>query len=173
MSLRHGFMVRQLCAGLARSASMSAFDKYMGRIPFSKSNREQRKRFKLPRLALPDQPVFAVHSWAVSPAELREALDALGGGDGGSATLRFSMSEMHDASEVLGEIFTCLHRWRLQPLSFAYGSRFTALCGASTCTSSVAFAPLLRLDGNCASSSHAVCAVVCCPQSEQDSNKRA
>ena len=49
-------------------------------------------------------------SWAVSPAELREALDALGGGDG--ATPRFSMSEMHDASEVLGEIFTCLHRCR-------------------------------------------------------------
>ena len=52
----------------------------------------------------------------MSPAELREALDALGGGgggDGGSAattTPRFSMSEMHDASEVLGEIFTCLHR---------------------------------------------------------------
>ena len=44
----------------------------------------------------------------MSPAELREALDALGGGDG--ATPRFSMSEMHDASEVLGEIFTCLHR---------------------------------------------------------------
>ncbi len=57
---------------------------------------------------------MTVRSWAVSPAELREALDALGGGGdggpGGATTPRFSMSEMHDASEVLGEIFTCLHR---------------------------------------------------------------
>lgn len=41
--------------------------------------------------------------WAFSPAELREALGALGSG-------AFRLSEMHDAAEVLGEIFACLHR---------------------------------------------------------------
>lgn len=44
-------------------------------------------------------------SLAVSPWELREALDALGQGPA-----RIQKSEMHDASEVLGEILNCLHR---------------------------------------------------------------
>ena len=41
--------------------------------------------------------------WAVSPAELREALGALTGGG-------FGLSDMHDAAEVLGELLACLHR---------------------------------------------------------------
>jgi hypothetical protein len=41
--------------------------------------------------------------WAVSPAELREALGALSGGG-------FGLSDMHDAAEVLGELLACLHR---------------------------------------------------------------
>jgi hypothetical protein len=41
--------------------------------------------------------------WAVSPAELREALGALSSGG-------FGLSDMHDAAEVLGELFACLHR---------------------------------------------------------------
>jgi hypothetical protein len=43
--------------------------------------------------------------WAVSPRELREALSSLD--DDG---VGFNASDMHDASEVLGEIFNCLHR---------------------------------------------------------------
>lgn len=44
---------------------------------------------------------------AVSPSELREALSGL---DHGQAAVRIEMNDMHDASEVLGEIFSCLHR---------------------------------------------------------------
>lgn len=39
----------------------------------------------------------------MSPGELREALGALG-------SSAFNTSDMHDAAEVLGEMFSCLHR---------------------------------------------------------------
>lgn len=40
-------------------------------------------------------------SWAVNPAELREALDVAGD---------FKMSDMHDAAEVLVHLFAGLRR---------------------------------------------------------------
>jgi hypothetical protein len=48
-------------------------------------------------------PLSLQGGWAVSPAELREALGALSGGG-------FGLSDMHDAAEVLGELLACLHR---------------------------------------------------------------
>ncbi|KAK9841198.1 hypothetical protein WJX74_001758 [Apatococcus lobatus] len=47
---------------------------------------------------------------SISPAELREALSAM---DKGKAAKQFELSDMHDASEVLDEIFNCLHRAEL------------------------------------------------------------
>ena len=49
----------------------------------------------------------AAEGWLVSPAELREALSAL---DKGAAAIEINESEMHDASEVLGEVLSALHR---------------------------------------------------------------
>jgi hypothetical protein len=49
----------------------------------------------------------AADGWLVSPAELREALSAL---DKGAAAIEINESEMHDASEVLGEVLSALHR---------------------------------------------------------------
>ncbi|KAK9841748.1 hypothetical protein WJX81_000543 [Elliptochloris bilobata] len=46
--------------------------------------------------------------WAVSPTELREALSGLG-----RAAVNFELSEMHDASEVMDNLFCCLHRAEL------------------------------------------------------------
>ncbi|KAK9806100.1 hypothetical protein WJX72_001362 [[Myrmecia] bisecta] len=48
--------------------------------------------------------------WTVSPIELREALSSL---DKGRVAVQFELTEMHDASEVLGEIFNCMHRAEL------------------------------------------------------------
>lgn len=45
--------------------------------------------------------------WLVSPAVLREALSGL---QLGAAAISIELSEMHDASEVLNEVFTALHR---------------------------------------------------------------
>lgn len=45
--------------------------------------------------------------WLVSPAALREALSGL---ELGAAAISIELSEMHDASEVLNEVFTALHR---------------------------------------------------------------
>ncbi|BDA41097.1 probable inactive ubiquitin carboxyl-terminal hydrolase 54 at C-terminar half [Coccomyxa sp. Obi] len=58
-----------------------------------------------PKRAKRDQSGEASGSWTVSPTELREALSGLG-----KAAIRFELSEMHDASEVLGEIFNAIHR---------------------------------------------------------------
>lgn len=44
---------------------------------------------------------------SVSPDELREALSDL---EKGQSPVEFELSEMHDAAEVLGEVFNCLHR---------------------------------------------------------------
>ena len=44
--------------------------------------------------------------WLVCPAVLREALARL---DLGAAAISIELSEMHDASEVLNEVFTALH----------------------------------------------------------------
>jgi hypothetical protein len=44
--------------------------------------------------------------WLVCPAVLREALSRL---DLGAAAISIELSEMHDASEVLNEVFTALH----------------------------------------------------------------
>jgi hypothetical protein len=52
---------------------------------------------------LPPHMLSLQGGWAVSPAELREALGALSGGG-------FGLSDMHDAAEVLGELLACLHR---------------------------------------------------------------
>jgi hypothetical protein len=45
--------------------------------------------------------------WLVSPDDLRVALSAL---DKGAAAIQIQLSEMHDASEVLGEVLSALHR---------------------------------------------------------------
>lgn len=44
--------------------------------------------------------------WAVSPTELREALSSL---DHGRLVQHFAMGDMHDAAEVLGAVYHCLH----------------------------------------------------------------
>lgn len=48
--------------------------------------------------------------WVVSPSELRSALSSLAKGQ---SAVRIELSQMHDASEVLGEVFECLHRAEL------------------------------------------------------------
>lgn len=45
--------------------------------------------------------------WLVSPEELRAALSGL---EKGAAAISIELTEMHDASEVLGEVFSALHR---------------------------------------------------------------
>ncbi|KAL0025091.1 hypothetical protein WJX79_008079 [Trebouxia sp. C0005] len=47
---------------------------------------------------------------SVSPDELREALSDL---EKGQSPVEFELSQMHDAAEVLGEVFNCLHRAQL------------------------------------------------------------
>ncbi|EFJ48600.1 hypothetical protein VOLCADRAFT_104654 [Volvox carteri f. nagariensis] len=49
----------------------------------------------------------AAPSWVVSPLALREALSVL---ETGQAVVRLDLSEMHDASEVLLVLLTCMHR---------------------------------------------------------------
>lgn len=44
--------------------------------------------------------------WAVSPTELREALGSL---DHGRLVQHFAVGDMHDAAEVLGAVYQCLH----------------------------------------------------------------
>ncbi|KAL3153768.1 hypothetical protein ABBQ32_013356 [Trebouxia sp. C0010 RCD-2024] len=47
---------------------------------------------------------------SISPDELRDALSQL---EKGQTPIKFDLSEMHDAAEVLGEVFNCLHRAQL------------------------------------------------------------
>lgn len=70
------------------------------------------------------QPPAAAGAQAVSPAELRGALDAF---DAGQAAVRIEKGEMHDAAEVLGHILDCLHRAEVRASASTSGGGAPAL----------------------------------------------
>lgn len=74
---------------------------FLSQKPSGKSHRVASQSYATDVTQLAPLPLQG--GWAVSPAELREALGALSGGG-------FGLSDMHDAAEVLGELLACLHR---------------------------------------------------------------